>query len=181
MKGKILLIIAPQNFRDEELLETQKVLEAAGWQTEIASQKTGVIRGTQGTEVKVRKTLADTAVADYQAIVFVGGPGAQVYFDDLLALDLAKEAVDQGKTVAAICIAPTILAKAKLLVGKKATAFPSEKEQLQKEGAVWTDQPVVSDGQIITAAGPQVAKDFAWQIVAALEKQTPPSLPNRQN
>ncbi|MCD6225715.1 DJ-1/PfpI family protein [bacterium] len=167
-KQKVLLVIAPENFRDEELFETKKVLEAAGFQTEVVSQKTGVLKGMLGGTVSVKKTIADIAVADYQAVVFVGGTGASVYFDDLLALNLAQEAVDQGKVVAAICIAPSILANAGVLKGKRATAFSSEKENLKNQGAIWVDQPVVRDGKIITASGPTAARDFGWEIAAAL-------------
>jgi len=167
---KALLIIAPENFRDEELFETKKVLEAAGIKTEIASNQAGTIKGMLGGSQEVKKTLFDVNVSDYQAIVFVGGSGASVYFDDAIALAVAEEAVRQGKIVAAICIAPSILANAGILRGKKATAYPSEKENLVNKGAEFTGEPVTVDGQIVTASGPSAARDFGWKIVELLQK-----------
>lgn len=167
---KALLIIAPENFRDEELFETKKVLEAAGIKTEVASSQTGVIKGMLGGTQEARKTLFEVNVSDYQAIVFVGGSGASVYFDDALALAIAEEAVRQGKVLAAICIAPSILANAGVLRGKKATAFPSEKENLMNKGADYTGEPVTVDDKIVTASGPAAARDFGWKIVELLQK-----------
>jgi len=170
-RGKVLFVIAPENFRDEELFQTQEVIQAAGFETEVVSQKTGLIKGMLGGEIAVKKSIFDIVVADYQAIIFIGGTGAKIYFDDLLALNLAQEAVDQGKVVAAICIAPSILANAGLLSEKRAVAYASEKTNLKNKGAVWVDQPVVVDGKIITASGPKTAKDFGWKIVKSLREK----------
>ncbi|MFH1327320.1 MAG: hypothetical protein ABIH76_00475 [Candidatus Bathyarchaeota archaeon] len=38
---KVLMIIAPQDFRDEELLETREVLEKGGVETVVASTVAG--------------------------------------------------------------------------------------------------------------------------------------------
>jgi len=169
-KREVLFVIAPENFRDEELFGPKEILEAAGFKAEIVSKNRGTIKGILGKTVEVKKTIAEIAVADYQAIIFVGGPGTTVYFDDLLALDLAKEAAEQEKVIGAICIAPSILANAGLLSGRQATAFSSEKKALENGGALWEDQEVVVDGKIVTASGPKAAKEFGWKIVSLLTK-----------
>lgn len=167
--GKVLFIIAPKDFRDEELFETKKILEAAGWKTEIASIQKGKAQGMLGGEVEIDKELPETVVADYQAVVFVGGRGATCFFEDPIALDLAREAHSQGKVVAAICIAPSILANAGVLNGKRATAYPSEEENLKEQGAIFVEKPVVADGKIVTGRGPEAASKFAWKIVELLQ------------
>jgi len=166
-KRKVLFVVAP-DFRDEEFFEPREVLEATGFEVEVASQEKGIINGVAGGKVEAVKGIIDVIVADYVGVVFVGGEGAAIYFDDMLAHDLAREALDQGKVVAAICIAPSILANAGLLSGVKATAFASERGNLEKNGAVWVDQAVIADGKIVTAAGPEAAKDFGWKIVELL-------------
>ena len=171
MKGfkKALLIIAPKDFRDEELFETKKILEAAKIRTEVVSSRTGVIKGMLGGTQKVSKTLFQVNVSDYDAIIFIGGGGAKVYFDDALALAIAEEAVRQNKVLAAICLAPSILANAGVLTGKKATSFPSEKDNLIHNGVEYLDTGVVVDGRIISASGPQAVRDFAWKVVELLK------------
>lgn len=171
ISGKnVLLIIAPSNFRDEELFDTKAELEKAGAATTIASRQTGTITGMLGGTAKATLALSSVKVADYDAIVFIGGSGASAYFNDSTAQRIAKDAVQQGKVLAAICIAPSILANAGLLQGKNATAFSSEADNLRNKGANYTGSAVTVDGKIITANGPSAAKQFGNKIAAALSE-----------
>jgi len=70
--------------------------------------------------------------------------------------------------VGAICIAPGILARAGILKDKKATVFPSEIETLKREGAHYSALPVVIDGKIVTADGPEAAEGFGKALVKTL-------------
>ena len=76
--------------------------------------------------------------------------------------------VEQGKLVAAICAAPSILAHKGLLAGKNATAFPSFQKDLQEGGALLSESYVVRDGQFLTARGMGVATQFGLALAAAL-------------
>ena len=165
---KVLLIVAPGGFRDEELFETKAELEAAGAATAVASKKTGTITGMLGGKASATLALAEASASDFDAVVFIGGGGSSVYFNDSAAHALAKEAAGQGKILAAICIAPSILANAGLLHGKKATCFSSEASNLRAKGANYSGQPVTIDGKIITANGPGAAKEFGRKIAEAL-------------
>lgn len=166
---KILMVIAPQNFRDEEFLKPKAIFEAAGAQITVASKSVTEAQGMLGAKVKVDIDLTQVKAADYDAIVFVGGSGSSVYFNDPTALNLAKEAVNQNKVVGAICIAPSILANAGLLEGRKATAFPSEADNLKSKGATYVGEPVVQDGNLVTASGPEATKDFGEKIAEILK------------
>ena len=169
LQGKsILMIIAHQNFRDEEYQEPRQIFEARGAKITVASSSLEVAKGALGAQVKPDLLLKDAAVGDYDAIVFVGGPGAQEYWDDPVAHVIAQEAVAEGKVLAAICIAPATLAKAGVLKGKKATVFSSEAGALKAGGANYTGASVERDGLIITANGPQAAAEFAEEIAKAL-------------
>jgi len=159
-KKKALFIIAPKNFREEELFEPKEILEKAGVETVITSRKVGTIMGIGGETAKASIALEDIDVKNYNAIIFVGGPGASAYFDDAKARQIAKEAVEKGKIVCAICIAPSILANAGLLKGKKATAFSDQAENLHEKGASYICKDIIVDGKIITSNGPAAAKQF---------------------
>jgi protease I len=165
---QVLMVIAPEVFRDEEYARPREVLESRGATVVTASRSAGVCQGKLGMTAEATVSLADADAADYDAVVFVGGGGAQVYFDDPVAHALAQEADRLGRVVAAICIAPSVLARARLLHGVRATAFPSQKEDLAEHGAIWTDGPVEVDGRIITANGPDAAYDFGLAISEAL-------------
>ncbi len=171
LKGKkVLMVIAPDNFRDEEYFHTREVLESYGASVTTASSKTGEITGMLGGTAVADIVLSQANPSEYDAVVFVGGSGASAYFNDETALGLAQRAYEDGKVVAAICIAPNILAQAGLLEGKKATAYESVKSDLTEKGAVWSNESVVRDGRIITANGPAAARRFGEEIAKLLSE-----------
>ena len=170
LEGKsVLMIIAKQNFRDEELAEPRAVLQEAGAKVTIAGSG---IQQSVGMLGKVRVTpeitLDQVDPTAYDAIIFVGGTGASEYWQSKTAHTIATEAHGAGKLVGAICIAPATLANAGLLRGKKATAYPSVKDQLVSGGADYTGAGVEVDGLIITADGPGSATRFGEAIRDAL-------------
>lgn len=166
---KVLMVIAPGNFRDEELFLTKTALEESGIKVSVASRSKGVFTGSKGGKAEAMLAISEAVAVDYDAIVFVGGSGASTYFDDNSALSLARSAYSAGKIVAAICIAPSILANAGLLKGKKATSFPSEEGNLKAKGAVYTRKPVEVDGRIVTANGPESSREFGKAIAGLLK------------
>ena len=167
---KVLMIIASNKFRDEELFESRKVLNQAGAVTIVASSKVGTITGMLGGEAEASADIKKVKVSDYDAVIFVGGTGAGEYFNDPTAHKIAQEAASAGKVVGAICIAPSTLANAGLLKGKKATCYVSEKANLIAKQAEYSGKGVEVDGKIITADGPGSAKAFGQALVKALQE-----------
>ncbi len=165
----VLMIIAPEGFRDEELFLTQEELEKAGHKIVIASLLKGVCRGSRGGSASATLTLAEIRVEHYEAVVFVGGGGSKVYFTNRDAMRIAQEMYGQGKVVAAICVAPVILANAGLLKGKNATVFGSEAKALQEKGAKYTGAEVTVDTNIVTGDGPKSARLFGKKINECLQ------------
>ncbi|MDP2400529.1 MAG: DJ-1/PfpI family protein [Actinomycetota bacterium] len=164
----VLFVVAPEMFRDEEYAHPQEVLEGRGAVTVVASSTPGVARGRFGLEVPIDTVLTDVDSGEYDAVVYIGGAGSSVFFDDPVAHDLARAVLDSGRLLAAICIAPSTLAHAGLLRGVRATAYPSQKDDLSEHGALWSVGPVEIDGRIITANGPDAAAEFGGAIADAL-------------
>ncbi len=164
-----VLIIAHENFRDEELLGPKEALEGSGVAVTVASSQMDPARGMLGAVVEPDVLIGDIDVNDYDAVVFVGGTGAREYFNDPTAHSIAQQAASSGKLLGAICIAPSTLANAGVLAGKKATSFPSEEGNLRSKGAVLTGADVEIDGNIITAEGPSSAERFGQALVDALK------------
>ena len=167
---KVLMIIASNKFRDEELFESREVLSQAGAEITVASSKVGTVTGMLGGKAEASLDIKQVRAADYDAVIFVGGSGASEYFDDPTAHKLAQEAAAAGKVVGAICIGPSTLANAGLLKGKKATCHASEKANLIAKQANYTGKAVEVDGQIITADGPGSARIFGQAVLKALEQ-----------
>ena len=168
---KVVMIIAPQNFRDEELIEPQDVLTEGGAQVKTASSSPAVSKGMLGAQVKPDMLVGDIKADDWDAVILVGGSGASAYWEDSTVHSLLKEAVKKKKIVGAICIAPVTLANAGILSGKKATVFASEEGKLKDKGAECTGQNVQRDGKVITANGPKAAREFGNAIAQALMEE----------
>ncbi len=165
--AKALLVISPTNFKDEEYFTPKEILEENDIEVITASLKTEA-KSVAGKKVAV-DVLLDKATTNYDAIVFIGGPGASIYFDNTKAHSLAKEFNNKGKIVAAICIAPVTLANAGVLEGKQATVWNGDYiDKIESKGATYTGEDVTVDGNIITANGPGAAKEFANEIVEKL-------------
>lgn len=171
---KAVLVIAPSLFRDEEYAEPKQVLEDAGIEVTTASSNPGLCKGRFGLPAMADISLVDALDVDWDIVAFIGGGGAEVYFDDEDAHALARRAVGLGKVVGAICIAPTILSHAGVLSGLPATSFPSEQMELIGNGVKWTGNrvtvtPVVgTDATIVTACGPEAATEFGQELLSAL-------------
>ena len=167
---RVLFVLAPNDFRDEEFFEPKNVLESKGIIVEVANSTGNTSRGTLGGRAEPNTTLDKVIVNDYDSIVFAGGPGCTVYFENKRAINIAKEAYFKGKIVCSICLATGILANAGLLKDKKATGFSSTKDMIESNGGTFTGKGVEISGRIITAAGPKNATEFGNAILKALGK-----------
>ena len=171
---KIAMIIAFRDFRDEEYFVPQEILKEAGVKIKTASNQKGRALGAEGGEVEIDLLISEINMAEFGAVVFIGGPGCLEALDNENSYRIIKDAVVQNKVLAAICISPVILAKAGVLEGKKATVWssPMAKDSikiLKDYGAIYQDEMVAVDGKIITANGPVAAKEFSQAIIEALK------------
>lgn len=160
----VLMVLPPTDFRDEEFFTPREIFEKADFTITIASKGTRKAISMNKEQVTVDRDIRDTSLENYDAIIFIGGPGAKVYFHDQDIQRLAIEAHNNEKLIGAICIAPSILANAGLLRGRKVTAYPSEKENIEERGGHFRNSNVEVDERLVTASGPRAAKEFGESI-----------------
>jgi len=168
--AKIAMVIARENFRDEEYFKPKETLESKGHDVITASKEIGQIRGVQGGTAKATVKVIDLSPYDYDAIAFIGGQGMQELINDIDYKTAAKRFYEAKKLTAAICVAPAILANIGILSGRKATSTAGAAEILKKTGANYTGSPIEIDGSIITASGPDAAEEFANKIAGYFAK-----------
>ncbi len=169
MKKYILMVIAPESFRDEEFFEPKEVFEKNGYEVVVASTKEGAAKGSQGGTFDVEFTLDRAKSERYDAIVISGGGGSRDYLWDNKTLHkILNDFNKENKTIAAICISPVVLAKAGLLKDKKCTVFndPVSIEIIKKAGGkLDIKKEVVRDGNIVTANGPKASTAFGEEVI----------------
>ena len=167
----VAFVIAPENFRDEELFIPRQELEKAGFVTVVASTQIGTATGMLGATVEVQSLIPDLRAENLSALIIVGGVGSPRFLQDSLPLHvLAQKMIQNGKPVGAICLSPAVLARAGLLKGKKATVYKELRalEILKEGGATYVSQECVSDGLIVTANGPSASEAFATEMLRQL-------------
>lgn len=171
---KVLIVIAPLNFRDEELTEPIHYLEKNGIAYTVVSTNRGLAIGMLGGKMLIETTIDDVkdeGIDGYDGIMIVGGGGAPEYLWNHASLqELVRQFDAGGKIVSAICLSPAVLAKAGVLRDKKATVWNDDQaiEEIRKGGGIFKSEPVVVDGRIITANGPVAAAGFGEKVAKAI-------------
>ena len=168
---RIAMVIAPKDFRDEEFFIPYEYFKEKGYEVDVFSTEKGLAKGSLGKTFNVEKSIDELSLS-YDALVFAGGPGVPLLRNDERVIQKVKDYFNAGKLVAAICWSPTILAKAGVLKGKKATVWKGfdpeygkmTNEVLEESGATYTGNAVEVDGNIITGNGPRAALSYAKAI-----------------
>lgn len=167
-KGRVLVVVADEDFNDSELWTVHDALVSAGYRPVVADPGGTQAEGMDGTTVDPDLSLGDADPAEYVAVAVIGGSGAIQLFDDRQLHDIVRRSADEKKVVGAICLAPVALARAGVLTGKRATVWPDNKEDLSAAGCSAVDDAVVVDGLIVTGNGPDAAQEFAQAFVSTL-------------
>uniref|UniRef100_A0A7C4TGJ0 DJ-1/PfpI family protein n=1 Tax=candidate division WOR-3 bacterium TaxID=2052148 RepID=A0A7C4TGJ0_UNCW3 len=167
---KVLIVIAPVNFRDEEFKEPYDLLTKSTIDVVIASTDTIPAKGMLGMVVKPQITLSRVNPDSFDALVIAGGTGCKVLWDNETLHKIVQTFNEKRKPIGAICIAPVVLARAGVLKDRKVTSYPDVSHEIIPHCAGYTGADVEISDNIITASGPQAAKDFAKAILEAVKK-----------
>lgn len=164
---KVLVPLA-EGFEEIEAVAIVDVLRRAGVEVFVAGLVPGPVRGSHGIALETDGVLDDVDPASLSMVVLPGGqPGTDHLRGDPRVLAIVRALESSGRTVAAICAAPMVLADAGVLEGRQATSHPSVRDRLA--GATVVGAPrVVRSGHVLTSQGPGTAIEFALEIVREL-------------
>ena len=179
MKG--VYIFLADGFEVSEALTTVNMLRRGGVNVKTVSIYDDRIV-TSSNRIPV---VADMAFGEFRAstsfgpclpsdvMIFPGGmPGSSNLAAFGKLMDIMQQHYTEGGTVAAICVAPSVvLTLLPDLNGKKMTCYDGFEEALTAAGAEYVKEGVVVDGQVITGRGPGWAQDFGLAILAKLKGQ----------
>ena len=171
LSGKRVAIFVEDEFEDAEVTGTLDALRAAGATVTIV----GPVRGTEYRGKRDAIVTADVAagsirVKDFEALVIPGGHAPDRMRMRHAMVDLARDAMDAGKPVAAICHGPQLLISANVLRGRTLTCWPSIAVDVKNAGGLYVDKPVVEDGNLITSRKPDDVPMFSDAIIRALSR-----------
>jgi len=161
------LVLFAQGSEELEAITVVNILRRGGVNVTLAGLEAGPLRGSRQTMLLPDTTLDEALQHAYDMVVLPGGlPGTDHLRSDPRVLRLVQEMSRQGRYVCAICAAPSVLAAAGLLDGKRATAYPGTLDAYPH--VVRQTSAVVEDGKLITSRGPGTAMDFALTLVERL-------------
>ena len=180
LKGKKVAILATDGFEQSELFEPLNALEKAGALVSIVSLEKGAIKGWDendwGKSVKVDSAVSETSADHYDCLMLPGGVmNPDSLRKDEGAVAFVKAFAKAGKPIAAICHGPWTLVEADVLRGKTVTSWPSLKTDLRNAGAVWVDEEVVRDHNIVTSRMPADLVAFNRTMIEMFEESISPS------
>jgi len=154
-------------FEEIEAITLIDVLRRAGFSVVTSGLDSLQVRGSHNVTVTADITLDEALLGAWDLVVLPGGmPGATNLRDDARIGKLLDQTAKGGGYIGAICAAPIVLDHFGFVRGRKATSYPGFGDQMP--GAVYLEDRVVWDGNVITSRGPGTAMEFALAITEML-------------
>ncbi len=164
--GKIGILLA-DGFEEIEAVAVIDILRRANLDVLIVGLSKEPVSSARNVKIVPDVSIDDVDPSTLDLVVLPGGlGGVENLKKDPRVERLIKGVAEKGKFIGAICAAPTALAKFGILEGKKATVYPSLKDDIKN--AIYVDNRVVEDSNIITSQGPGTAFDFGLKLVEKL-------------
>lgn len=167
---KRILAFVDDIYEDLELWYPKLRLEEEGWRVTVAAPQAGChYKGKHGYPCRSDAAISGVQSAEFDALLVPGGFMPDKLRRDPLVLQLVREFDDAGKPIAFICHAGWILISAKILRGRRATSTVGIRDDMQNAGAIWSDEPLVVDGNLVSSRTPADLPVFAKAFVAAIK------------
>lgn len=164
----MVYLLLGKGFEETEAIAPWDLLLRAGVEVKAVGIGGKTVEGGHGIRVEADITLDELRQEDLEMIILPGGlGGVESIASSEKAMQAVKTAYENGKYVAAICAAPTLLARLGITDGKKATCYPGMEEEMGS--AQMTGLSTVQDGTVICGRAAGAAIDFGLMLVAALK------------
>lgn len=164
----MVYIILGTGFEEIEAVAPGDLLRRAGVPVCYAGIGGRTVRGSNGIALEADCTVEEMDLTRLDMIVLPGGlRGVESIKASRLVMDAVQFAYDNGKFVAAICAAPTILAQLHITDGKNATCYPDMEPHMGTAHMV-PDAAAVRDGNVITGTSAGCAVAFGRALVEAM-------------
>jgi len=179
---KVMMLLA----NGVEPLEMSAFSDVLGWAAMVGDEAIELIdvglqaniKTTFGLQLQPNYLLADVNLDDFDALAIPGGFEPSGFYDDALSepfLEVIRHFSKAKKVIASVCVSAIALGEAGVLKGKKATTYHQiggkRKQQLTQSGAVFIDQAVVVDDNLITSTGPGTAIEVALTLLEKLSSK----------
>lgn len=170
LTGKNVAILLEQVYEDPEFWYPYYRFKEAGAKVTVIAPEIKEYKSKHGYPARADLAAADAKAGDYDAVIVPGGFSPDYMRRSPGMVNFLKQAYEQGSIVAAICHGPWMLASIGAADGKKMTAFFSIMDDIVNAGAIFVDDEVVRDGNVITSRTPKDLPAFCREIISALQE-----------
>jgi protease I len=170
LTGKKVLFFVEETYEDLELWNPKIRLEEEGATTVVAGPEEKLCKGKNGYPCKADVGVDKIDPQQFDGLVIPGGFAPDKLRRYPKVLEITRTIFEAGKPVAFICHAGWVPISAKILKGKNVTGVLAIKDDLENAGAIYHDQSVVVDGNLISSRTPKDLPDFCQAIIRALSR-----------
>jgi len=164
----MVYLILGTGFEEIEAVSPCDILRRGGVDVQFAGIGGTLITGGNGITVQADCTVEEMDLDAMEMIILPGGMGGvRSILGSEAAMHAVRYAWETGKLVAAICAAPSILAKLGITDGKQAVVYPGMEPEMGS--AVMQDADAVRDGRVLTGRAPGAALDFGYLLLETLK------------
>lgn len=155
LTGKKVIALVDDEFEDLELWYPVYRVREEGAEVHLAGLEKGkTYVGKYGVPATAEYSWDELNAADYDGILVPGGWAPDKIRRYSAVLKLVQDFNEAKKPIGQICHAGWVLISAKILNGVTVTSTPGIRDDMENAGAIWKDEPVVTDGHIISARRP---------------------------
>lgn len=172
MAKRVAMVIA-KNFEDCEALDPKAALEQAGAEVVLIGLDDQTVTGKKGATLTPDTTFTALTPADeasFDLLVIPGGGAPENLRIHKDAVEFTRRFVESGRPVGSICHGPQLLISAGVLAGRRTTCVNKIRDDVINARAVYVDEPVVIDGNLISSRMPADLDAFDAALVDALSR-----------
>lgn len=163
----MVYLLLADGFEEVEALTVVDYVRRAGVELVTVGVTGKVVTGAHDIPVTADILLEQAEQKGLRMVILPGGLKGTEHLKKSAAVQkMIHTCYENDGMVAAICAAPSVLGEMGFLYGKQAICYPGFEEKLK--GAELSEEPVVRDGNLITAKSAGVANRFAYAIITAL-------------
>ena len=162
------LILVADGFEDLSLFLPWYRLREAGMETRLAAPYLHAVVGTHGYRVEPDHRVDEVNPNDFDLLLIPDGPANEHLRQHEGAVGIVRTFLDDGNRVAAIGHGAQLLISSGAVDGRLVTCSPGIRDDVRAAGAVYRDQAVITDGNLLTGRSIDDLPEFMQALTRLL-------------
>ncbi|NBC28650.1 MAG: DJ-1/PfpI/YhbO family deglycase/protease [Spirochaetes bacterium] len=172
LNDKKALSLLHNDFEDLEFWYPSYRLQEAGMQVHVAAPEAGkTYTGKHGVPAEANLSFGDVDPSAYEVLLVPGGWAPDKLRRYSEVLDIVTSMHTAAKVIGEICHAGWVLISAGILSGRTVTSTPGIRDDMRNAGAIWVNEPVVTDGNLVSSRRPPDLPAYTKELIRVLSER----------